>query len=612
MIALRISLLISFLLLIGQNLCGQDLDHERLIEQLRNSQDDLYNSILLQYENHLSDNPNDISILISRCKFVQNAMYDEYDDYNPNQEYFDSLATELIKAYPENEDVLLYHSSFKWGEELDEILDNAEEAIKQSPGKWTDKNKGSIFFRKAQEAYNDDLLSLANTYIKKAYSYDQQLESSILHARILIALEMNDDALNVLLLDSLNKDLSAWEMTQKANLFMSLKEYSKALDIFQQVDNIDSTYNDNTDLASTLENVGEYDMARVYLLRDTASSWYQQVSYLGLFLHDVEYQEDSLAYQSYVALRSLGYSSDPLGIYRLKLFFNHPFLPWKFNHFGGPLVLILVIAVLVLLPSIWVLPVYTIGHKWKLVNQLNQRELYWGLKSFWWVSFGYLIASFVVLLIEPEYLNSLVNWTEYEEELTQEKIGLQVVLFISLLGGFGFLTLSKTNIITFMPTYWDISKSIGMAVGIFVAYKVVLSIYIIIGTRVFGWDVGNLAVGTNLVMAVREDIVALLATYGKGAGIFIVAFIVPVYEELIFRGVILDSCERYIGFKWANIFQAFLFALIHQNLVYFPAFFAFAIIVGLFRKRSNGLLAGIIFHIINNLLAAAVLSSRLM
>jgi membrane protease YdiL (CAAX protease family) len=138
-------------------------------------------------------------------------------------------------------------------------------------------------------------------------------------------------------------------------------------------------------------------------------------------------------------------------------------------------------------------------------------------------------------------------------------------------------------------------------------FKVFSVIYIRIGVNLFDADLEALLNFGNLFMASRADIIALTTSYGSGVTLIVIGIIVPIYEEIVFRGVILKSCERYLNFKWANIFQAALFALIHENLFLFPIFFAFGIFTGLLVKKTGSLFGGILFHIINNLIAGVVI-----
>jgi membrane protease YdiL (CAAX protease family) len=102
-------------------------------------------------------------------------------------------------------------------------------------------------------------------------------------------------------------------------------------------------------------------------------------------------------------------------------------------------------------------------------------------------------------------------------------------------------------------------------------------------------------------------LMALRDSFGPWAllGVLIVA--APIYEELLFRGVLLDGFSRHLSFGWANLLQAGLFGLIHADLPRLPFYFAVGVFTGVLRRRTGGLLAGVVLHASNNALASLVL-----
>ena len=104
----------------------------------------------------------------------------------------------------------------------------------------------------------------------------------------------------------------------------------------------------------------------------------------------------------------------------------------------------------------------------------------------------------------------------------------------------------------------------------------------------------------NFILGAEQEILAVMSQHGFLVTALMAAVIVPIYEEIIFRGVILGPVEKYIGFKAANVFQAILFALVHDDLSLFLFFFVFALIVGYYTRKSQGLLAGIVLHGLHN------------
>ena len=91
-------------------------------------------------------------------------------------------------------------------------------------------------------------------------------------------------------------------------------------------------------------------------------------------------------------------------------------------------------------------------------------------------------------------------------------------------------------------------------------------------------------------------------------GIFIsfvtMALIAGIFEELLFRGAVLSYLRRY-GDLFAVLVSAFLFAVLHRNLIQLPYTFALGVIMGLVAVKSENIIYSMIIHILNNTLAFA-------
>jgi membrane protease YdiL (CAAX protease family) len=600
------TLLIIFYLVFTSGVFAQKLDSNILIKDLENSSKNLFKEYLKTYDDYLKRHPTDITIQIEKCKFLQSAQYNEEEESNPNQEAADSCCAALIKAYPNNPEVLIFQTTYKWGDELKKVFPTALSSIERNPKAWSDKNMGILYKSMSDQSFADEEFKQAYLYMEEAISKDAVYKSTIEYANILLKMKNDKEALKVLLSIKDTTELT-WKLTQKADMLMELKAYQKALELYNKISKIDSSYNNNENIANILEKVGQIDLARKCLVSDTATNWQKETSIRNLLIHDLKYENGAKCIDSYNKYRDLGFSNDPLGIYRLKVFFSHPVQPWTFRDVLAILFFIIVILLLALIPSIWILPVYFIGHKWNFLSRAKPFESDWGLKSFWFISFGLLFASFITFFVEPELVNSIFNSSNYVAELNQEKSGLSIVIFTLTFALFGLATLYKINLKVLLSSEWSIKKSIFMSLWIMLVFKIISAIYVRIGVNLFDVSIDNLASIPQLFLTSRQDIESLIAFSGKGIAFLLICLLVPLYEEIIFRGVILGSCQRYTNFNIANFIQATLFATIHMNLFLFPVFLLFGIITGILRKKSDGLLGGIVFHILNNILAISLL-----
>ena len=110
-------------------LAADTLDHRLFLEQINNSNNHVYNECLEKYNGYLTDHPNDVSVHIEKCKFIQYAQYDEEEEYNPNQEAFDSCSSALVDMFPSHPEIFLFQISYLWGDELKNVFDEAEIAL---------------------------------------------------------------------------------------------------------------------------------------------------------------------------------------------------------------------------------------------------------------------------------------------------------------------------------------------------------------------------------------------------------------------------------------------------------------------------------------------------
>ncbi|HSI66750.1 MAG TPA: type II CAAX endopeptidase family protein [Planococcus sp. (in: firmicutes)] len=78
---------------------------------------------------------------------------------------------------------------------------------------------------------------------------------------------------------------------------------------------------------------------------------------------------------------------------------------------------------------------------------------------------------------------------------------------------------------------------------------------------------------------------------------FIIAFIAPIAEEFVFRGVILNLLMTRFG-VWKGIgLTSLIFGIFHIN---FPGAFLFAVVASLLYLKTGNLLVPILLHIANN------------
>jgi hypothetical protein len=94
--------------------------------------------------------------------------------------------------------------------------------------------------------------------------------------------------------------------------------------------------------------------------------------------------------------------------------------------------------------------------------------------------------------------------------------------------------------------------------------------------------------------------------YSPVLGVLLLVVLVPVLEELVFRGLLLGGMSRHIGFGWANLLQALLFAAIHGDPPRFLFYLAMGLGTGALVRKMHSLTPAIALHAINNAMVFAL------
>jgi membrane protease YdiL (CAAX protease family) len=81
------------------------------------------------------------------------------------------------------------------------------------------------------------------------------------------------------------------------------------------------------------------------------------------------------------------------------------------------------------------------------------------------------------------------------------------------------------------------------------------------------------------------------------------AVLAPLVEELYFRGRLLDALASKVGRGWSGVVTSLAFAAIHGVPAFFPAYLVFAFALLALRRRTGGLAAPVLAHMINNAFA---------
>lgn len=107
---------------------------------------------------------------------------------------------------------------------------------------------------------------------------------------------------------------------------------------------------------------------------------------------------------------------------------------------------------------------------------------------------------------------------------------------------------------------------------------------------------------SNQLSTARESIIQLIITI----------VLIPIYEEIFYRGIIFGYLRKDFNIVLAILFQSLIFGLMHLNLVQGIYTFILGIVLALVYIYTDSILGNITIHIIFNLLGLLVIPKLLM
>lgn len=269
---------------------------------------------------------------------------------------------------------------------------------------------------------------------------------------------------------------------------------------------------------------------------------------------------------------------------------------------SGPMLLVLLIlliaaAVLAAAPAVVVLPVHYRGLVRRIKGKLPSRLFdSVGLRHAWLAIAVFLIMPMATLgIVEPQSLGEMLAGTLPKSQ------ALFRMMFWSTLAG--MLVLSPLLSRFAREGGFGDARVLKAWWRVLLAWAGVMCVAISIAAwhRFMGNDTQTAQVEmvNSLINGGRTGWETLLA-------FVLVAVMAPLFEEFVFRGVILGGMARHISFGWSNVLQALLFALAHDDAPRFPFYLAVGLLAGWLVKSTRALSPAIALHMLVNAFAFAI------
>jgi uncharacterized protein len=579
---------------------GSEGQYLELAKRVTRAQADQYSLILAEYEQYLAAHPQDVVARIEKCRFI--LEFADSDDFPVDTAADDSdRCREGLRAASFDTDgrVQIFLLEGVYGPALEK---QAATLLPRS-GQWTPVLQARLYERLADGLEKKDP-ELAATDLAHAVDLDPLSKRRIEVAQHFAKLGAKQRALQLIR----STPAAAWgklPVYQAASLLIELGVPDEAAQLLRAHPTPGKSTNSAFLLAHALAAAGRISAARdVYsktLESDDAKAGQRWMTeYFQFELHNGTRQQAEAAYRR---LRESGAGSDPWGRYRLALFLWHPGAAWTIREAFAVLKFTALLAIMALIPALVVGPVHYRSSVKRLRGYMPEHGR-WGLGAMWY--------ALAVLLIVPTLASyafaydtfaTLVSWSTN----TYGTHGSDAAALGRML-----LWQAIAMAVCTLPLLRGVDRE--MLLGI-VPLRVTL-----------GWALlalllcGAMALAFGFVLRAYQHIAALgdlttraiqgvQSAYGTWAVLALIAILIPVIEEVMFRGVILQAMSRYISYGWAAVLQAALFAAMHEKTEGLPYVFVLGLLGAWLARRTGGLLAPMLLHGANNALVFVFIST---
>jgi uncharacterized protein len=314
------------------------------------------------------------------------------------------------------------------------------------------------------------------------------------------------------------------------------------------------------------------------------------------------------ALAAYRALRATGWNVDPLARERLQLLVKFPGFGLRVADLPGIMAVLLLLVLVALSPLLILAPI----HYRSLVKQQRGIALPpatpWTLGHLWYAGAMLLLSGvvasylFAYPLVAAVLDSTLSGGERFTAASMSQDLG-QALLWQSVLAAVLLLPLlrgrdQRQALRGDWPVLQCLLVGVGAAVGLRVLYGLMIGVYVALRP-----DPALAAVGD----VTAQSLLGLRADYGLFVALTSACVLVPFVEELVFRGVFLQSASRHLRYGAVVLVQAAAFAAMHEDKGAMPLLFGIALVAAWLALRSGGLVAPMALHAANNLLAVVTL-----
>ena len=566
--------------------------HERFAKRVNAAQATDYQQVLAAYDAWTAAHPADVVSRVERCRFIENFAYAEEPTIESASDDLEACREALHSGqHAKAPDILLYSVESSWS---DEDVAKAKKIIPLAEF-WRDDQQAKLYELLA-ERYQWKDADLAANYAMKAVNLDPGSSALMTAVDRWVQLGAKDKA-RKLLRDAPESTWKKVSRTRAAEVLIDLGDTKSAMALLREAVKDEAEYNANITLARALTAAGDFPAARtLYRGGIEGRKFIDLDTRVEYFEFERDHGTRANVVAAYKQLRDEGFAADSLARHRLSLFFARPGVPWEWRDGLGLLGLAGAALFFVLLPLVFIVPVHYRGLARRASGRAPQPDgMQWTMRQAWYAFGGFMLVGFVALyVVAMPYLEAILPWSNRTAAGTTDRVLAKLMMF-SIIGSLVILLplLRGRSLKELLLGRWSVWRSVLVGIGAALLLKFV--------ARILGAgfdDAGLLGSDTE------RSIQGMNEAYGLVVMLLMIAVLTPMVEELVFRGALLGAFRGYVSFGFATIMQALAFVLMHEELGSMPFLFAFALVAAWLVKRSEGLLAPMVMHAVNNLTAA--------
>jgi hypothetical protein len=566
--------------------------HKRFAERVNAAQKTDYQAVLAAYDARRETHPHDVVSCIERCRFIETFATLEEPTIESASDDLEACRQQLSSGpHATNVEVILYGVESSWS---DEDTKAAQDLLPKSRS-WTKGQRATLYELLAiRHRWSDE--TRAASYAIQAVDLNPGSSVLLMAVHRWVQLGGKDKARRILF----EAPASTWERvsrTEAAQVLIDLGDAAFASRLLRDASADERQPGSDLALARALTAGGDFAAARQWyrdaLARDTYIGVDTRVEYFDFERQHGTRQDAAAAYDQ---LRKAGFAADSLARHRLGLLLAWPGLAWQWRDLLGVLALLGTALAFGLVPLLFIFPVHYRGLALRASGRAPSPGMApWSLREAWYAATAFTLAGFAALYVfATPYLEARLPLTNRISLSPAPDRVLAKVLLWSIVGALVLLIplLRGRSVRSLLCGSWPVKRSVLVGIGAALLLKTVAGIL----TRGFR-DLGVLGSDTTRSMQGADE------AYGLWGLLLLVAVATPAVEELVFRGVLLGAFRGHVSFLFATLVQATVFTLVHEEWQSMPFLFVFALTAAWLAKRSEGLLAPMVMHGVNNAMA---------